>query len=71
MHTATKFGGRGRVPTGAPQSAPTGAPSVPTQVPEPLVTHLPAGPVEGHSSLIPAFLIYGAAIRIPRNSLKT
>ena len=63
MHTATKFGGVGRVPTGEPQSAPTDAPSVPTQVPEP--------PVTRDSSLITAFLIYGAAIRIPRKVLKT
>ena len=71
MRTGTKFGGRGRVPTGEPQSAPTSASSIPTRVPEPLVTRLPASRVEGHSPLIPAFLIYGAAIRIPRKSLKT
>jgi hypothetical protein len=36
-----------------------------------LVTHQPASLMEGHLSLITAFLIYGAAIRNPAKVLKT
>jgi hypothetical protein len=69
MDTGTLFGGRGSLPTDEHESISQGAPSGPARAQVPLVTR--HSPLTCPPWRVTAFLIYGAAIRTPRKSLKT